>query len=73
MLFFEHNMIKDIPSSFEKLRNKRNTIMHSAPQNLDIEYKDLLTNILEISQELIGERSWIKTRKKFLENKSYII
>lgn len=57
---------------FKKLKDKRNTIMHSVPKNLDIEYKDLLINILEISQQLIGKRSWIKTRKKFLENQSYI-
>ncbi|MGM3308678.1 hypothetical protein ACSQ6I_22335 [Anabaena sp. WFMT] len=53
---------------FENLREKRNTVIHSVPKNLDIEYKDLLLNILEISDHLIGKHSWIKTRKTFLEN-----
>ncbi len=65
-------LTKKFQDVFDELRDKRNTIMHSDPKNLDIEYKDLLINILEISQQLIGKRSWIKTRKKFLENQSYI-
>ena len=54
---------------FKELRSKRNTLIHSVPpKNLAIEYKDLLLNILEISQELIGEHLWIETRKMFLSN-----
>jgi hypothetical protein len=56
---------------FDKLRDKRNTVIHSVPNNIE-ESKDLLLNILEISQHLIGKYSWIKTRKSFLENEPNI-
>jgi hypothetical protein len=68
-----YNTVKDrrLPPEFqtryENLRSKRNTIMHSVDPNLRIQPKDLLIEILEICHYLIAPKTWIKTRKDFID------
>jgi hypothetical protein len=53
---------------FEKLRSKRNRIMHSIDSDLNIEIKELFIEILEICHCLVSPGSWIEERKKFIQN-----
>jgi hypothetical protein len=53
---------------FEKLRSKRNRIMHSIDFDSNIEIKELFVEILDVCDYLVSAGSWIEERKKFIQN-----
>lgn len=53
---------------FEKLRSKRNRIMHSIDSDLKIEIKELFIEILDVCDYLVSAGSWIENRKRFIQN-----
>jgi hypothetical protein len=53
---------------FEKLRSKRNKIMHSIDSDLNIEIKELFVEILNVCDYLVSAGSWIEERKNFIKN-----
>lgn len=55
---------------FEKLRSKRNTIMHTVDPDLYINEKDLFIEILEICHHLLAPESWIEMRRKFIQDEA---
>jgi hypothetical protein len=53
---------------FEKLRQQRNTIMHTVDPGMRFTAKELIEAILEISEDLVGARSWVTQRRSYLDN-----
>lgn len=52
---------------YEELRRRRNTIMHTIDQSLEIDTKAIIFYSLEAIHELIGPLQWISLRRKYLE------
>lgn len=68
-----HNTVcvQKLPESFktefERLRDLRNKIMHAVDNRTKLSVKDVAVAILQISENLIGPKSWHTTRKKHFE------
>lgn len=54
-------------SSFNDLREKRNTIMHSVDKNLTVHVADVVSSHLYMFSVLLPDEHWPKTRIQFLE------
>lgn len=69
-----HNTVqlKKVPdefiAEFEKLRQQRNSIMHSIDKNLSVHVKDLMMAILFINNNLGNEPNWSIVRSTYLKN-----
>lgn len=60
---------KPFKDNFIENRKIRNTIMHSFNKKIELIPKNLISTILEISHELIGEFKWIEIRKNFIDRR----
>lgn len=54
--------------SFEDLRKKRNSIMHSIDKRLSVHAVELITSVLDINHALGEESNWAKVRHEHLKN-----
>lgn len=52
---------------YENIRVRRNTIMHTVDPKLRFTSLDIILNILESSEILLGPQQWIKIREAYLE------
>lgn len=52
---------------YDELRRRRNTIMHTVDQSLEIDIKAIIFYSLEAIHELIAPSQWISLRRNYLE------
>ena len=61
---------EDFSLTFEMLRVRRNSIMHTVDRHLKVQVSELVDSILKIHKSLLPEQSWIKVRKEALYESS---
>lgn len=61
---------KDFAASFEALRVRRNSIMHSVNPDLKLNAAMLIDEILTIYRSLVPERRWVDARREALSDSS---
>jgi hypothetical protein len=65
--FSDSRLPPEFATTFEALRKQRNSIMHTVDLNLKLTIPPLLTDILLVSEHLIGPKAWVRTRKDFID------
>lgn len=65
-----HPLSEDFSLTFELLRVRRNSIMHTVDRHLKVQVSDLVESILKIHKSLMPTQSWIKVRKEALYESS---
>ena len=58
----------DFKGRYEKLRRRRNTIMHTVDKKLYMDVKEILIAILETTASLVKPKVWVEKRSEYLEN-----
>lgn len=66
--FCDKRLSKEFMEEFEKLRQKRNTIMHSIDRNLSVHVSELLTTVMLINDNFNAQASWPRTRREYLNS-----
>ena len=64
-----HRLNPKFSNQIEEIRRYRNSIMHTVNPNMVINPIDIWKWILEISENLITPKTWLKTRGHYLENR----
>lgn len=54
-------------ATFEELRQKRNSVIHTVDRSIKITASRLIEQILIVSDHLLGRQEWLKHRKAFLD------
>jgi len=65
--FASERLPEEFEAVFESLRRERNSIMHTVDKNLRFNSALLIEKVLIVSDHLIGNRSWVSTRREFIE------
>lgn len=66
-IFHSNKLSKEIICKIDKLRRRRNAIMHAVSNSVKIDAKEIAIVSLEIINELIEPFGWISIRRKYLE------
>lgn len=69
----EKRLDPSFKSRIEEIRRIRNTLMHTFDRNMRISPTDIWKWILQASENLIGERIWLRTRRQYLEHKPSVM
>lgn len=65
--FASARLPEEFAATFESLRRERNSIMHTVDKNLRLTSVPLIEKVLIVSEHLIGSRTWVSTRREFVE------
>lgn len=63
----ESRLSPQFADRFNTLRRQRNSIMHTVDRGTRFTATEVITSILEISDNLLGPCSWVSCRRSFLE------
>ena len=63
---------KDFKESFDALRVRRNSIMHTIDRRLKIHVVELIESILKIHKTLVPQRDWINSRREALSESASV-
>lgn len=65
--FSENQLPQEFINGFNKLRQKRNTIVHTVDKRITVHIVDIFLEILNAFYYLFPNKNWIKTRRAYLE------
>lgn len=66
-LFCEGKLESEFLDRFNKLRKKRNILMHSPKSNMKIEVKEVIETILYMHKSLFPKENWLQERLRFIK------
>jgi len=67
-LFANEPIHPEFSKMFNSLRKKRNSVVHTVDKRIDVNVVEIIRYILDAFHYLFPEKSWIKTRRQFIEN-----
>jgi hypothetical protein len=67
----EHRLEERFAQQFEQLRQRRNTVMHTVDRTLEVTPTEVLLFALEATHELSTPRSWMGTRRRYLDRSPF--
>lgn len=65
--FSKDQLPQEFINGFNKLRKKRNTIVHTVDKRISVHIVDIFLEILNAFLYLFPNKNWIKTRREYLE------
>ena len=66
--FSDDPLPEDFITAFDRLRRKRNALMHTIDKRIDVSIGEVFISILDAFSSLFPRQSWIDVRNKYLQN-----